>query len=111
MNTNKDESLLFASESSIFRIVSIAKIVSWIILVIYLILFIDNIKPMFQGQMQWPTDVAQWIALVANIFYVPVMGLLYFLVLQGVAQGLNLGLDIFYELHPDEEEVIVVEEK
>jgi membrane-bound metal-dependent hydrolase YbcI (DUF457 family) len=111
VNTNRDESLLFASESSIFRIVSIAKIVSWIILVIYLILFIDNIKPMFQGQMQWPTDVAQWIALVANIFYVPVMGLLYFLVLQGVAQGLNLGLDLFYELHPDEEEIVVVEEK
>lgn len=112
MNTNKDESLLFASESSIFRIVSIAKIASWIILVIYLILFIDNIKPMFQGQMQWPTAAAQWVTLVANIFYVPVMGLLYFLVLQGVAQGLNLGLDIFYELHPDEEEeVVVVEEK
>ena len=113
MNTNKDESLLFASESTIFRIASIAKIISWVILVVYLILFIDNIKPMFQGQMQWPTAASQWITLVANILYAPVIGLFYFLVMQGVAQGLNLGLDIFYELHPeaDEEEVVVVEEK
>ena len=101
MNTNKDDSLLFASETAIFRIVMIAKIVSWIILVIYLILFIDSIKPMFQGQMQWPAAPADWITLLANVFYAPAIGLFYFLVMQGVAQGLNLGLDIFYELHPD----------
>ncbi len=113
MNENKkDDALLFASESTIFRVVSIAKVVSWIILVVYLILFIDSIKPMFQGQMQWPTAASQWITLVANVFYAPAMGILYFLVLQGIAQGLNLGLDIFYELHPEEdEEVVVVEEK
>ncbi|MGE5375216.1 MAG: hypothetical protein ACM3XO_09180 [Bacteroidota bacterium] len=112
MNNNKDESLLFASETAIFRVASIARIVSWVILVIYLILFIDNIKPLFQGQMQWPAAAADWITMVANIFFAPTMGLFYFLVMQGVAQGLNLGLDIFYGLHPDEEEeVVVVEEK
>jgi hypothetical protein len=112
MNTNKDESLLFASETAIFRIVSIAKIVSWIILVVYLILFIDSVKPMFQGQMQWPAAAADWITLAANVFYAPAIGLFYFLVMQGVAQGLNLGLDIFYELHPDAgEDTSFVEEK
>jgi hypothetical protein len=114
MNTNKDGSLLFASETAIFRIASIAKIVSWIILVVYLILFIDSVKPMFQGQMQWPSAAADWITLAANVFYAPAIGLFYFLVMQGVAQGLNLGLDIFYELHPEAEEdndVSFVEEK
>ena len=112
MNTKKDEALLFASETTIFRLVSIAKIVSWVVLVVYLILFVDSVKPMFQGQMQWPTAASQWVTLVANVFYAPAMGLLYFLVLQGVAQGLNLGLDIFYELNPEEEEqVVVVEEQ
>ena len=112
MNTNKDDSLLFASETAIFRIASIAKIVSWIVLVVYLILFVDSIKPMFQGQMQWPAAAADWITLAANVFYAPTIGLFYFLVLQGVAQGLNLGLDIFYELHPEaSDEVVVVEEK
>jgi hypothetical protein len=101
MNTKKDDSLLFASETAIFRIVTIAKIVSWIILVVYLVLFIDSIKPMVQGQMQWPAAPADWITLLANVFYAPAIGLFYFLVMQGVAQGLNLGLDIFYELHPD----------
>ena len=112
MNTNKDEALLFASETAIFRIVTIAKIVSWIILVVYLVLFVDSIKPMFQGQMQWPAAPADWLTLLANVFYAPAIGLFYFLVMQGVAQGLNLGLDIFYELHPDRaDDTSFVEEK
>lgn len=114
MNTKKDESLLFASETAIFRIASIAKIVSWIILVVYLILFVDSVKPMFQGQMQWPNAVADWITLAANVFYAPAIGLFYFLAMQGVAQGLNLGLDIFYELHPEaavDNDVSFVDEK
>ena len=104
MNTKKDESLLFASESSIFRIVSIARIVSWVILVFYLISFANDLSGIILGQMQWPTELSQWPLMIANLFFAPAVGLFYFLVLQGVAQGLNLGLDIFYELHPEESE-------
>jgi hypothetical protein len=115
MNTNKDESLLFASETAIFRIVSIAKITSWVLLVIYLYSFIENVRqnvmPMFQQQ-SFPTDVAQWISFLMNMLYPIALGVFYFLVMQGVAQGLNLGLDVFYELHPDtDDDVSFVEEE
>lgn len=102
MNINKEGSLLFASETGIFRIVSIAKIVSWVVLAIYLISFAVDVGGMIQGQMQWPTQLSQWAITVANLLFAPTIGLFYFLVLQGVAQGLNLGLDIYYELHPEE---------
>jgi hypothetical protein len=106
MDTNKNESsLLFANEDGIFRIVSIAKIISWIILAIYLIIFIDNLVPLFQRQAPLPTQASQWLPFLANLLYVPTLGTLYFLAMQGLAQGLNLGLDIFYELHPEEDEV------
>ena len=108
MNANKNESLLFANEDAIFRIISIAKIVSWIILVIYLIVFVNSISSLF-GQGGLPTQLSQWLPLIANLFYAPAVGLFYFLVLQGVAQGLNLGLDIFYELSADEATGEVVE--
>ena len=104
MDTNKDESLLFASENNIFRIVSIAKIVSWIILIFYLISFAGDMNAAIQGQMQWPTQLSQWPITIANLFFAPAVGLFYFLVLQGVAQGLNLGLDIYYELQPEDVE-------
>jgi hypothetical protein len=104
MNTNKDSSLLFASENTIFRIVSIAKIISWIILVFYLISFVSDLSNIVQGQMNWPTQISQWPIMIANLFFAPVIGLFYFLVLQGVAQGLNLGLDLFYEAQADSEE-------
>ena len=104
MNTDKDNSLLFADETNIFRIVSIAKIVSWIVLVFYLISFAGNMAELIQGRTSWPTQVSQWPLAIANLFFAPVIGLFYFLVLQGVAQGLNLGLDIFYELHPEDVE-------
>ena len=102
MNTNKNESLLFANEDAIFRIISIARIVSWVVLAIYLISFVMDVSGMFRGQMQWPTQLSQWPITIANILFAPSIGLFYFLVLQGVAQGLNLGLDIFYEMHPGE---------
>ena len=104
MNTNKNESLLFANENNIFRIVSIAKIVSWIILLFYLISFAGDLSTIIQGQMTWPSELSQWPITIANLFFAPVVGLFYFLVLQGVAQGLNLGLDIYYELQPEEKE-------
>jgi len=105
MNTNKDTSLLFANENSIFRIVSIAKIISWVILVFYLISFAGDLSAIFQGQMNWPTQLSQWPITIANLFFAPVIGLFYFLVLQSVAQGLNLGLDLYYASQPDNEEV------
>ena len=104
MNTTKDSSLLFASENNIFRIVSIAKIVSWIILVFYLISLVGDINGMIQGQTNWPTQISQWPIAIANLFFAPAIGLFYFLVLQAVAQGLNLGLDIYYELQPEDTE-------
>lgn len=103
MNANKNESLLFANEDAIFRIISMAKIVSWIILVIYLIVFVNSISSLFSQTSALPTQLSQWLPVIANLFYAPAVGLFYFLVLQGVAQGLNLGLDIFYGLSPDEE--------
>ena len=104
MNTHKDESLLFSNENTIFRIVSIAKIVSWIILIFYLISFAGDVSAAIQGQVQWPTQLSQWPITIANLFFAPAVGLFYFLVLQGVAQGLNLGLDIYYELQPEDKE-------
>jgi hypothetical protein len=106
MNTNRNGSLLFANEDAIFRIISIAKIISWIILAFYLISFASDVSGIIQGQMQWPTQLSQWPITIANLFFAPAIGLFYFLVLQGVAQALNLGLDIFYELSPEADETI-----
>jgi hypothetical protein len=110
MNSEKNQSLLFANEDAIFRIISIAKIVSWLILVFYLISFAGDISTIVQGQMQWPTQLAQWPITIANLFFAPAIGLFYFLVLQGVAQALNLGLDIYYELNPDKDEEAISED-
>jgi len=104
MKMNKDQSLLFANETNIFRIVSIAKIVSWVILIFYLISFAGDVGSIIQGQMNWPSQLSQWPITIANLFFAPVVGLFYFLVLQGVSQGLNLGLDIYYQLYPEAEE-------
>ena len=46
--------------------------------------------------------LSQWPIAIANLFFAPAIGLFYFLILQGVAQGLNLGLDIYYELQPED---------
>ena len=55
-----------------------------------------------RSETAFPTQVSQWPIAIANLFFAPAIGLFYFLILQGVAQGLNLGLDIFYELQPED---------
>jgi hypothetical protein len=104
MNTQKNDSFLFAREDHILRIVPMARITSWVILIFYIISFANEASRMFQGQMTWPSQLSQWPIAIASLFFAPVIGLFYFLVLQGVAQALNLGLDILYELHPEDEE-------
>ncbi|MGZ9223677.1 MAG: hypothetical protein ACXW4E_09585 [Anaerolineales bacterium] len=104
MNTNKDTSLLFANENIIFRIASIAKIVSWIILLFYLISFADNMSTFMQEQARLPSQLWQWIITLVSLFFAPVVGLFYFLVLQAIAQGLNLGLDIYYDSQTTDDE-------
>ena len=111
MKTNKNESLLFANEDAIFRIISIAKIISWLILAIYLVIFVDNTLPLIQGQAALPNQFSQWPPFLANLLYIPAIGLFYFLVLQALAQGLNLGLDVFYGLNPEEDLEETVEEE
>lgn len=104
MNTNKDETLLLANDNVVFRIASTARIISWILLVFYLISFMGDLGSILQGQMTWPTQWSQWPITIVGLFFAPVIGLFYFLVLQGVSQGLLLGLEIYYELHPEAEE-------
>ena len=104
MNTTKENIPVFANENNIFRIVSIARIVAWVILIIYLISFVSDVSGLIQGQTSWPTQPLQWPMAIAGLFFAPAVGLFYFLVLQGVAQGLNLSLDIYYELQPEEKE-------
>ncbi len=102
---------MFANEAGIFRIVSIAKIVSWVILAFYLISFVtSDLIPLFNGQTNWPTQLAQWPMAIASLFFAPAIGMFYFLVLQGVAHGLNLGLDIYYDFQTEEEEEVTADE-
>src|ERR1041384_5806557 len=110
MDTNTDSTPLFANETNIFRIASVARIVSWVILVIYLVSFVSDLNGLIQGQTHWPSQISQIPLAVANLFFAPAAGLFYFLFLQGLAQGLNLGLDIYYELQPPEEEEVEIEE-
>ena len=110
MDTKTDNTTLFANETNIFRIASVAKIISWIILLFYLISFASDVSGLIGGQTRWPSQISQIPLAIANLFFAPAVGLFYFLVLQGLAQGLNLGLDIYYELQPEEEEVIEMED-
>lgn len=103
MNADKNQSLLFANENVIYRIIAVARIVSWVVLVIYLIVLASSVNSILQQQAGLPTQFMDWLTFIANLLYPPALGLFYFLVLQGVAQGLSLGLDTFYGLNPEEE--------
>ncbi len=100
--SEEKESAVFHSESAITRISMWATIVAWIILGISLYSFgytaYNIISNWDQIVLSLPESIWEKISIFASqVFFDPFKGVFYFLVLRAVSQGLNLGLDIFYQ--------------
>ena len=113
----EDEVMTFHSEGAISRISLWANIIGYTILVFSLIAFAYQV---YQLSSNWsqiaaslPANLLERIAIfVSNVFMEPLRGVFYFLVLRGVSQLLNLGLDIYYANVENEtvEEVVTIQE-
>lgn len=95
---------IFSNEDSVMRVAAAANITSWLVLLVFIATFVSNFWPLFNGTVPFSELLNQPTSLV-NMFYVLIMGVVYFSILQGVSRLLHLGLDIFYSLYPDEDEV------
>ena len=103
MSENEKE-LNFHSEMVVLQIARWSKIVSWAMLVIYLVRFVSDLISVFgPGGYQFPTLPMDILLFLASLLSTPFFGAFYFLVLQGAAQGLYLGLDLFLKGEADEE--------
>jgi hypothetical protein len=112
------ESMTFHNEDAIARISLWANIVAYTILVFALISFIHEgyqlITNWDQLTPSLPPNFFERIAIfVTNVFMDPMVGVFYFLVLRGISQLLNLGLDLFYASaeEMDVEEAMLEQEK
>ena len=111
--TEEKDTLTFHNEKAISRISLWANIIGYALLVISLISFFsqayelssqwDGVKQAFAQQ---PFQVIGYFA--SQLLKEPLVGVFYFLVLRGVSELLNLGLDLFYGA--EEEIEIEIEE-
>jgi hypothetical protein len=97
---------IFSNEDSVMRVAATANITSWLVLLVFIATFVTNFWPLFNGTVPVSELFNQPSSLV-NMFYVLIMGVVYFSILQGVARLLHLGLDIFYAIYPEEDEEAV----
>jgi len=108
MNQEK-ETLTFHNENAISRISLWANIIAFTILAFALISFAHQAYQLISNWSQiapgLPPNFFERIAVfITNVFMDPMVGVFYFLVLRGISQLLNLGLDLYYA-NVDEEEV------
>jgi hypothetical protein len=95
MQNNEEKDLVFRSENAILQIARWSKIVSWAMVVVYLLRFVSDLISVFgSGQFSWPPAMMDRVMFVASLLSTLFFGSFYFLVLQGIAQGLYLGLDM-----------------
>jgi hypothetical protein len=88
----EEESDTFHSRKNILRLASWANVISWIVAIIYLILFAARLYFDFQQGIQFSVITAlTWISYFSTLL----IGLIWFVVLQGLAEGLYLLLDLF----------------
>lgn len=105
MQNKEEKDPTFHGENAILQIARWSKIVSWTMVVIYLLRFISDLISVFgSGQFAWPAGMMDRVMFVASLLSTLFFGAFYFLVLQGVAQGLYLGLDMFLSGEMVEEE-------
>ena len=105
--TKENESMTFHNESAISRISLWANIIAYTILVFGLIGFAQQAYQLITNWDQiapgLPPNFFERISIfISNVFMDPLVSVFYFLVLRGISQLLNLGLDLFY--HADVEE-------
>ena len=110
------EAITFHNESAISRISLWANIIAYTILVFGLISFTQQAYQLITNWDQiapgLPPNFFERITIfVTNVFMDPLVSVFYFLVLRGISQLLNLGLDLFYQVEDEEEvEELIVEE-
>lgn len=97
----EEEGLTFHNENAISRISLWANIIGFTILIFSLIGFANTaysiISNWDQVVLSLPSSLFERIAVFASqVFLDPLLGVFYFLVLRGISQLLNLGLDIYY---------------
>jgi len=99
--TKETETMTFHNEGAISRISLWSSIIGYTILVFSLIGFAQQAYQLISNWSQiapsLPPSVFERIAIfTAQIFLEPLRGVFYFLVLRGISQLLNLGLDLYY---------------
>ena len=98
---NDAQVMTFHNENAISRISLWANIIGFTILIFSLIGFANTaysiIKNWDQVVLSLPPSLFERIAVFAGqVFLEPLKGVFYFLVLRGLSQLLNLGLDLYY---------------
>jgi hypothetical protein len=113
----KEEVITFHNENAVSRISLWSNIIAYTILVFSLIAFAYQVSQLISNWSQiapsLPANFFERIAIfVSNVFLEPLRGVFYFLVLRGVSQLLNLGLDLYYANVEDQiiEEVAIIQE-
>jgi len=99
MNMEKRENFLgtYFSKDNVVRLVSVAKILSWVVVGVYTLEWLIQVLAMILQIARgfWTgmgfTDVAQSIL---SLFEQPLRGVVYFVVLQGVAEALQMFMDM-----------------
>lgn len=114
MESEENEPLLFHNPGAISRIALWTSIVGWVVLGLSLIAFVSQsyyIGVNWSGFSSQYASVTDKIRIFSQYFNDSLRGIVYFLVLRGVSQGLKLLQDLFYgNTEEDEyEEVVVVQ--
>ncbi len=100
--TEEKEVLMFHDEKAVTRITLWTNIVAYTILVFALIGFLNQAYSILtnwsQVVLSLPTGLFERISIFATqVFMDPLVGVFYFLVLRGISQLLNIGLDLLYK--------------
>ena len=84
----------YHNEEKLFRIASWADTLAWVVLVLYLVIFVGRLVSIFLAGNVMPLTSVDGIVYWLSSLSTPVVGGLYFLLLQAVSEGIYMLMDI-----------------
>jgi hypothetical protein len=84
----------YHSDEKLFRIASWANTLAWVVLVLYLLIFVGRIVSIFQAGNVTPLTSVDGIVFWLSSLSTPVIGCLYFMLLQAVSEGVYMLMDL-----------------
>ena len=101
MSAELDTIDTYHAPDKLFRLSAWSGYLSWVILILVVIIFLIRLVSEIPQLIEQPPGLLDAVTYIISPFYTLAIGLFYFVILQAIAEGINIWMDIYENTQKD----------